>query len=778
MPIGAFKLNAISYAVQQAFAVPLIVASGGTVTYPTINGVLYKVHTFTTSGANTFIVSKIDTGATVDILLVGGGGAGGGTTTATYSQGGGGGGGAVSYQTGVSITPQSYSLSVGAGGTGVSGANGNPGTQTTGLGYTAAGGGAGTLNSAGDAGGGSGTQTTSSWVSTAGTYAYKGGNAFGSGTTTLRASGGGAGAGGPGTNAASNVGGNGGIGIQNNIAGNNSYYAAGGGGSGTTIGSVYDSTGTLVSTASAGAGVVNGVGNTNSTGTRGGGGGGARNTVTTARIGGNGFSGIIIIRYPLGLPDGGTTSYYVLSNTLYRSHSFTTPGAQSFIVPSSFTTPVDYLMYGGGGGGGGVNGNRYAGGGGGGGQVITGTGQTLSSGSNSFTIGASGTAGGQTYGTRAGDGGSTIAFGSTAQGGGGGANGTSGSSTAYTGGGGSDNSGSGNAGGTGSAYNGGASAPGSGSGTGAAASGGGGGAAGNGTAGVAATKRGGDGGAGVTSTITGTSVVYGRGGGGSGETTAGTPNGRATVSAAGASGSNGGGGGGALSTAAAASNGGGGSTGGVIICYPVTQVTSLTYQTNVTASNATSITMPTIQVGDLAVLINTAVNTTTTVPTSVAPSGWTQITGGQTATSLGTNSRAYYKVCTGAESGTAITTMSYTSTSSSVIIIYRPNIPITIVQNNTNSQSSGDSALNNQSFLLATPTVGPFIGMAYWYSTGSVTTRTSTVTATREIANGTNQYTQLFENGTTNITNPYSNGTISIADYGTNVLQNWILQVY
>ena len=50
-----------------------IVATGGTISE--WNG--YKIHTFTTTGANTFSISSAPPGSTIDFIVVGGGGPGG-----------------------------------------------------------------------------------------------------------------------------------------------------------------------------------------------------------------------------------------------------------------------------------------------------------------------------------------------------------------------------------------------------------------------------------------------------------------------------------------------------------------------------------------------------------------------------------------------------------------------------------------------------------------------------------------------------------------------------
>jgi hypothetical protein len=324
MTFGAFRLNTLSAAL--ASATNSITATGGTISYYSSGSTTYKVHTITTTGSNSFIVSATTGTPTADILLVGGGGAGGGVST-TIGAGGGGGGGAVVSQTGIAVTAQTYTISVGTGGTGVSGAPGNAGTASTGLTYTANGGGAGTLNSAATNGGGSGTNSTTSFTSTAGTYAFKGGDSFGNiKTSDERAGGGGAGAGAAGTDAASLTGGNGGLPIQNNIDGNNLYYAGGGGGSGTTAGQAYTTAGSLSTTTTLGAGrTTSGAGNSNTTGPYGGGGGGARNTSTTTAAGGNGRQGIAIIRYTVPY----VTSVAYVTNVSSTTSSLTFPTIQA-----------------------------------------------------------------------------------------------------------------------------------------------------------------------------------------------------------------------------------------------------------------------------------------------------------------------------------------------------------------------------------------------------------------------------------------------------------------
>ena len=85
-----------------------VVATGGAVTEFTdpSTGVKYKVHTFTSSSS--FIVTQE---GSVDYLVVGGGGGGG-----KSGRGGGGGGGGGYLTSNTTVTPQTYTITVGAGG--------------------------------------------------------------------------------------------------------------------------------------------------------------------------------------------------------------------------------------------------------------------------------------------------------------------------------------------------------------------------------------------------------------------------------------------------------------------------------------------------------------------------------------------------------------------------------------------------------------------------------------------------------------------------------------
>lgn len=283
-------------------------ASGGTESTITLGGVNYKLHIFTSSGTFT-----VDTAGTVDAFIAAGGGGGG------ADNGAGGGAGGLIQQFGTSVVPGNYSIVIGGGGLGAIGDGnraGNSGSNTTGLGYTAIGGGRAGSQSVNGLSGGSGGG--GSWDSSApgsGTsgQGYAGGTASRYGTQGPGAGGGGAGGVG-GNSAGGTRNGNGGVGanlssyIGTSIG--DSGYLCGGGAGGCDnyeFNSFNVDSGYGLGGAGGGAGIevtqslryrgTNGTANTG-----GGASGGAHNSAVAAgtrQYGGTGGSGIVIIRYPI-----------------------------------------------------------------------------------------------------------------------------------------------------------------------------------------------------------------------------------------------------------------------------------------------------------------------------------------------------------------------------------------------------------------------------------------------------------------------------------------------
>ena len=219
-------------------------------------------------------------------LVIAGGG-GGGKNSGNYENGAGGGAGGYLTATGFTIAyGTNYTVTVGAGGTGIQAGSNNNGANSVFSTFTSIGGGGGsgsTSNNGGTGGSGGGGVA---WGATAGASGTANqGNAGGagsSGTAVTGGSGGGGGAGGAGTAGSGQTGGNGGAGLSSDITGSSITRAGGGGGWGN--GSGYGSGG------SGGGGSGNGTAGSANTGS---GGGGQRNG-----NGGSGGTGIVILRYP------------------------------------------------------------------------------------------------------------------------------------------------------------------------------------------------------------------------------------------------------------------------------------------------------------------------------------------------------------------------------------------------------------------------------------------------------------------------------------------------
>ena len=274
----------------------------------------YKYLSFINNGSNqTSYTVNFPENTVCDILVVGGGGAGG------NDRGGGGGGGGVVYTVNQTLIAGTYTITVGKGGIGnTSGTTGGSGTRgTNGYDTSISGNNFTTITGIGGGAGGScapnnGIREGISGGSGGGGSQFNGAGSGGSGIVGQGKSGGtgyeggAAGGGGgfvnAGTNANSTDAGNGGIGLSNSITGTTVIYGSGGGGGGSDgsrSGSGYTQAFGIGGSSGAGNGAnvnTNGGNGTSSTGCGGGGAGLSNGTVTK---GGNGGSGIVIIRYKL-----------------------------------------------------------------------------------------------------------------------------------------------------------------------------------------------------------------------------------------------------------------------------------------------------------------------------------------------------------------------------------------------------------------------------------------------------------------------------------------------
>ena len=364
---------------------------------------VYAVESYTYSGsANTADFTRVFTKSTTcDILIVGGGGGG--------SAGGGGGGGYV-YNTGISLNG-TYAIKTGKGGAGATGStNGNQGANSSIIGgaisYTAYGGGGGGGNgviapahTTGQVGsyGGNGHDFT-----TAQTYTSTQGNRGGRAIANSGGGGGGSGAiGNDGSVVVSGLfsqvgttayyrGGQGGIGLTNNITGSVIYYA-GGGTAGVNTNRDKDTSAHEIVLGGGGFGARgNNENGGNGTDGIGGGGGGGDWERTAGTIGG---SGIVIIRYLLGtipttnlLTAEPTVSFPTFTESVRTFiHSGGTEAQTTHTITVGQNTTCDILIVGGGGGG-----DREIGGGGGGGAVLYATNISIQAGTYQIKVGKGG----------------------------------------------------------------------------------------------------------------------------------------------------------------------------------------------------------------------------------------------------------------------------------------------------------------------------------------------------------------------------------------------------
>jgi filamentous hemagglutinin family protein len=345
----------------------LALASDGTSTTPLGSGALTLEDASSlllssgTSIGNAITLNGLATiamGIQVDYLVVGGGGGGGAWV------GGGGGGGGVLTGTQV-IAGGSYGLTVGAGGSGAVNTNMNAGairaSSSSGgsssiFGVTALGGGHGgswTADPAasGASGGGQGHRQPAA-QGTEG-QGFAGGRAWPRQFANGYPTGGGGGAGGVGGNWTATKSGDGGIGIQIDWAdaaglgaGGTGWFGGGGGGGVHGFGSGANAQAGAGGQGGGGAGAQgggsdgrthadrygqNGIANT------GGGGGGSGNAGNQRSEGGDGGSGLVVVRYAGSTPaaSGGTTVRTVTIDGIdYTFHEFKTTGNDSFSVDS------------------------------------------------------------------------------------------------------------------------------------------------------------------------------------------------------------------------------------------------------------------------------------------------------------------------------------------------------------------------------------------------------------------------------------------------------------
>jgi hypothetical protein len=311
---GKVLSNVTSLAIETD-ALIYTAATGGTTEEYESGGKRYKSHTFTSNG--TFEVTTVgdatDDRNKVDYLIIAGGGGGGFQNSA-------GGGGAGGYRTTfgtqgglgtldskVTVTETSYSITIGAGGSGSTTNNSlQPGVNSSALGITSNGGGGGNggsnIGGSGGSGGGSGWEQTTTRGTGISNQGFNSGLGSGESDAALQAGGGG-GAGEIGSDGSFTLGergGNGGDGLSSIIRTGASEVRGGGGGAGQDSFNNRNLFGFGGSGGGADGNTFD-VFNNGTVNTGGGGGGGAQGSAGGSEQsgGGNGGSGIVVIRYEI-----------------------------------------------------------------------------------------------------------------------------------------------------------------------------------------------------------------------------------------------------------------------------------------------------------------------------------------------------------------------------------------------------------------------------------------------------------------------------------------------
>ena len=319
--------TALTFVSGTALPSPIYLDSGGSpAAGPVVGG--FIIYTFTATASYVFTINK--TSSEVQYLIIAGGGGGG----PGYQAGGGGAGGVLQNTSLTLASSTNYTVAVGAGGAGgnngginPSAAKGSNGSNSSLIGgavslISIGGGGGASYNNgtgagnglAGGSGGGAGAtnaiESGGSGTSGPPLQGYAGGGVSGYLAPYCGGGGGGAGAVGS-TGGASNLIGDGGIGITSSITGVSTNYAGGGGGGSYQLGSssrVANRSAVNTGGAQPGTGGQYGGGygalgvapitaaTVGTPNTGGGGGAGALGNVSDP--GGSGGSGIVVIRFP------------------------------------------------------------------------------------------------------------------------------------------------------------------------------------------------------------------------------------------------------------------------------------------------------------------------------------------------------------------------------------------------------------------------------------------------------------------------------------------------
>lgn len=198
-------------------------------------------------------------------------------------------------------------------------------------------------------------------------------------------------------------------------------------------------------------------------------------------------------------------------------------------------------------------------------------------------------------------------------------------------------------------------------------------------------------------------------------------------------------------------------------------VSSVAFQASAT-STSTVITCPTVQLGDVGILFDFSRNSGSP-PSQVIPSGFTLITTTTYASFGGFRGTVSYKILDGTESGSSLTGQTGAQADSKVLLVFRPNAPVSSVGLPT-WLSELDTVDPTAQSIAASGQQVPLVRLACAADNASVTPSFSagTFDATVTQASGTGR--QIVGYAIQNTSG--SNDTVDMSDLGI----NWLVSGY
>lgn len=171
-------------------------------------------------------------------------------------------------------------------------------------------------------------------------------------------------------------------------------------------------------------------------------------------------------------------------------------------------------------------------------------------------------------------------------------------------------------------------------------------------------------------------------------------------------------------------------------------VVDFTFVTSATASTATIVIPATAAIGDVAILLDRAQATTAAAPAAVTPTGFTQQNTAANATATGLRISSNYKILVAGDPGATITGMTGTASQTKILLIFRPDTPITNVILGGGRNQALAAAGVTQTLALAGEyqRQGGVLAIAQWGGTGAITTRGFTGITMTEVAGATTSH--------------------------------------